>query len=135
MRGTLPWMAPELFPSFEGQPGASKMVNEKVDVYSFGVCLWEIWNYGAEPYPGLDAGELMYGLMYNTLRLDKSFDPSPDWIQLMELCMNRDPGLRPDFAEISWALDAMVRKWAQAAVGNPSIVRQETWESVDFPLV
>lgn len=32
--GTIPWVAPEIL--------ASKPYNEKVDVYSFGIVLWEI---------------------------------------------------------------------------------------------
>ncbi|KAK8595797.1 hypothetical protein V6N13_000485 [Hibiscus sabdariffa] len=35
VRGTLPWMAPELL------SGKSNMVSEKIDVYSFGIVMWE----------------------------------------------------------------------------------------------
>jgi len=36
LRGTLPWIAPEIIKT----PGA---VTEAVDVYSFGIVLWELW--------------------------------------------------------------------------------------------
>ena len=36
LRGTLPWMAPELVKT----PGA---VDERADVFAFGIVLWEIW--------------------------------------------------------------------------------------------
>ena len=57
MRGTLPWMAPELFfgdrnsPKVEGKD--SCLVSNKVDVFSFGIVLWEIWQLGETPYSGL----------------------------------------------------------------------------------
>ncbi|KAK9861158.1 hypothetical protein WJX84_004717 [Apatococcus fuscideae] len=53
-RGTLPWIAPEIIKS----PHA---VNEKVDVFSFGVVLWEIWT-GKEPYEGLNYHALLHQL-------------------------------------------------------------------------
>ncbi|KAI3709134.1 hypothetical protein L2E82_38893 [Cichorium intybus] len=36
VRGTLPWMTPELL------SGKSHMVSEKIDVYSFGIVMWEL---------------------------------------------------------------------------------------------
>ncbi|GAB2291489.1 hypothetical protein Dimus_025744 [Dionaea muscipula] len=46
VRGTLPWMAPELL------SGKSNMVSEKIDVYSFGIVMWELLT-GDEPYADL----------------------------------------------------------------------------------
>eukprot|EP00854_Cymbomonas_tetramitiformis_P017726 gene17726-21117_t len=50
MRGTLPWMAPELFPSSVST--RADQVTEKVDVFSFGVVMWEMWT-GREPHAGV----------------------------------------------------------------------------------
>ena len=33
-------------------------VNEKVDVFSFGVVMWEIWTWAEMPYPGLGLPEI-----------------------------------------------------------------------------
>ncbi|TKW35797.2 hypothetical protein SEVIR_2G400400v4 [Setaria viridis] len=49
MRGTLPWMAPEMLEM------SSNMVSTKVDVYSFGIIMWEILT-GEEPYAGMHHG-------------------------------------------------------------------------------
>lgn len=59
MRGTLPWMAPELFFGDRNSPkveGKDCLVSNKVDVFSFGVVLWEIWQLGETPYSGLQVG-------------------------------------------------------------------------------
>ncbi|XP_052177959.1 uncharacterized protein LOC127791857 isoform X2 [Diospyros lotus] len=52
VRGTLPWMAPELL------NGSSSKVSEKVDVFSFGIVLWEILT-GEEPYENMHYGALI----------------------------------------------------------------------------
>lgn len=39
LRGTLPWTAPEIIRT-------PKAVTEKVDVYSFGIVMWELWTGG-----------------------------------------------------------------------------------------
>ena len=33
-------------------------VTEKVDAFSFGVCMWEIWTLGEQPYPGMSLPEI-----------------------------------------------------------------------------
>ncbi|CAI9090596.1 OLC1v1025403C2 [Oldenlandia corymbosa var. corymbosa] len=52
VRGTLPWMAPELL------NGSSSKVSEKVDVFSFGIVLWEILT-GEEPYANMHYGAII----------------------------------------------------------------------------
>lgn len=57
LRGTLPWIAPEIIKS-------PKEVNEKVDVYSFGVVLWELWTM-KEPFEGINYHALMHMISTN----------------------------------------------------------------------
>ncbi|KAL9406967.1 hypothetical protein Peur_003939 [Populus x canadensis] len=52
VRGTLPWMAPELL------DGNSNRVSEKVDVFSFGIAMWEILT-GEEPYANMQFGAII----------------------------------------------------------------------------
>ncbi|KAL1561641.1 hypothetical protein AAHA92_04319 [Salvia divinorum] len=61
VRGTLPWMAPELL------NGNSSQVSEKVDVFSFGVTLWEILT-GEEPYVNMHCGAIIGGIVSDSLR-------------------------------------------------------------------
>jgi len=100
MRGTLPWMAPELL------NGSSSMVSEKVDVFSFGIVMWELLT-GEEPYANMHYGAIIGGIVSNTLRppIPKGCDPS--WRSLMESCWSADPSMRPTFTEITLGLRAM----------------------------
>ncbi|KAH7422997.1 hypothetical protein KP509_12G034700 [Ceratopteris richardii] len=52
VRGTLPWMAPELL------NGNSNFVSEKVDVFSFGIVMWELLT-GEEPYANMHHGAII----------------------------------------------------------------------------
>ncbi|WCJ29693.1 Protein kinase superfamily protein with octicosapeptide/Phox/Bem1p domain [Euphorbia peplus] len=100
VRGTIPWMAPELLNS------ESKMVTEKVDVFSFGIVMWELLT-GEEPYSNLRSEEIISGIMKGTLRLEIPSWCDPRWRSLMERCWSSDPACRPSFSEIAKELRAM----------------------------
>ncbi|GMI85705.1 Hydraulic Conductivity of Root 1 [Hibiscus trionum] len=94
VRGTLPWMAPELL------NGCSTKVSEKVDVFSFGISMWEILT-GEEPYADMHCGAIIGGILKNTLRPPIPECCHPDWRKLMEQCWSPDPDSRPSFTEIT----------------------------------
>ncbi|CAN4081815.1 unnamed protein product [Withania somnifera] len=100
VRGTLPWMAPELL------NGSSNKVSEKVDVFSFGIVLWEILT-GEEPYANMYYGAIIGGIVNNTLRPPVPGFCDPEWRILMEQCWAPDPSVRPCFTEIARRLRAM----------------------------
>ncbi|GJT19913.1 serine/threonine-protein kinase EDR1-like protein [Tanacetum coccineum] len=100
VRGTLPWMAPELL------NGSSTKVSEKVDVFSFGIVLWEILT-GEEPYANMHYGAIIGGIVSNTLRPLIPKDCDGEWRRLMELCWSPNPMLRPSFTEITNKLRVM----------------------------
>jgi len=100
VRGTLPWMAPELL------SGKSGKVTDKVDVYSFGIVMWELLT-GEEPYAKMHCGEIIGGIMSNTLRPPIPSWCEPSWRSLMERCWSSDPGQRPSFSEIATELRTM----------------------------
>ncbi|KAJ7534616.1 hypothetical protein O6H91_13G103000 [Diphasiastrum complanatum] len=100
VRGTLPWMAPELL------NGNSSMVSEKVDVFSFGIVMWELLT-GEEPYADLHYGAILGGILSDTLRPPVPEGCDPAWRLLMERCWSADPFRRPSFAEITSALRLM----------------------------
>ncbi|KAE8714560.1 Detected protein of unknown function [Hibiscus syriacus] len=100
VRGTLPWMAPELL------NGSSTRVSEKVDVFSFGIAIWEILT-GEEPYASMHCGEIIGGIVNNTLRPPIPERCDPEWRKLMEECWLFEPASRPSFTEIINRLHAM----------------------------
>ncbi|XP_044507849.1 uncharacterized protein LOC123227211 [Mangifera indica] len=100
VRGTLPWMAPELL------NGSSSKVSEKVDVFSFGIVLWEILT-GEEPYANMHYGAIIGGIVNNTLRPLVPSSCDYDWRLLMEQCWAPDPVARPSFTEIARRLRVM----------------------------
>ncbi|PIN25669.1 Tyrosine kinase [Handroanthus impetiginosus] len=100
VRGTLPWMAPELL------NGSSSKVSEKVDVFSFGIVLWEILT-GEEPYANMHYGAIIGGIVNNILRPPVPSFCDPDWRLLMEQCWAPDPSARPSFTEIARRLRTM----------------------------
>ncbi|KAM1003640.1 hypothetical protein EV1_003895 [Malus domestica] len=100
VRGTLPWMAPELL------NGSSSRVSEKVDVFSFGISLWEILT-GEEPYANMHCGAIIGGIVKNILRPPIPERCDSGWKNLMEQCWSPDPDIRPSFTEITKRLRAM----------------------------
>ncbi|KAK9697937.1 hypothetical protein RND81_08G071000 [Saponaria officinalis] len=103
VRGTLPWMAPELL------NGSSSLVSEKVDVFSFGIVMWELLT-GEEPYADLHYGAIIGGIVSNTLRPGVPENCDANWRMLMERCWSAEPADRPNFTEIANELRAMASK-------------------------
>ncbi|XP_023537262.1 uncharacterized protein LOC111798390 [Cucurbita pepo subsp. pepo] len=100
VRGTLPWMAPELL------SGKSNMVTEKIDVYSFGIVMWELLT-GDEPYSDMHCASIIGGIVHNSLRPEIPTWCDPEWKALMSSCWDSDPATRPSFSEISQKLRNM----------------------------
>ena len=96
--GTPFYMAPEVL--------MEERYNEKVDVYSFAIILWQLLLWRKDPYPGINpvvAGMKIafQGLRPNLAENDGYGDGSPTGFRaLVEECWHKDPKLRPSFKEI-----------------------------------
>ncbi|KAI1706191.1 protein tyrosine kinase domain-containing protein [Ditylenchus destructor] len=89
--GTSQWMCPEML---KNEP-----CNDKVDVWSFGVCFWEILTQ-VVPYKGIAPMAIMYGVGSGKLSLHvPKTAPEPAKL-LMRLCWAKRPRNRPSFASI-----------------------------------
>ena len=90
--GTPHWMAPELLTS-------NKSYTYKVDVYAYGIVLWEI-AAGKLPYSGMDSTQIIAQVLMENLRPVVPNHVNPKLRDLMVQCWDRDPDVRPTFDEI-----------------------------------
>lgn len=93
LRGTLPYMAPELVHD-------CRRVTQAADVWSFGVCLWEMLTLQV-PHAQLQPEHILAGLMSGGLTLDVPGWCEPEWRGLMEACWEVCPPGRPTFRELA----------------------------------
>mmetsp|Transcript_12505 Transcript_12505/g.45598 ORF Transcript_12505/g.45598 Transcript_12505/m.45598 type:complete len:613 (-) Transcript_12505:2254-4092(-) len=116
-RGTLPWIAPEVLKTPDH-------CSEKVDVYSFGIVMWELWT-AQVPYKDKDEYAIMGGIMLQNLRpeipsQDAEEPPAPGWEDLMVRCWDETAESRPSFEEVSkLGLDDRYLEWAMWTRGRP----------------
>ncbi|XP_031443012.1 insulin-like growth factor 1 receptor isoform X2 [Clupea harengus] len=92
-KGLLPvrWMSPESL-----KDGVFTTMS---DVWSFGVVLWEISTLAEQPYQGMSNEQVLRFVMEGGL-LDKP-DNCPDMLfELMRMCWQYNPKMRPSFLEI-----------------------------------
>jgi serine/threonine protein kinase len=90
--GTKQWMAPELF-------DLNSYYTNKVDVYAYGIVLWELVT-GKLPYLGIEDAQIRIQVAENDLRPCVPRDCPNKLRRLIERCWARDPNSRPTFDEI-----------------------------------
>ena len=97
--GTTPYMAPELF---DGSPAS-----QAVDVYAFGMLMWELFHlqlaHGGLPDAVLKAAMAGGGLLPRC-----SSAVEPDYRAVMVACWESDPFQRPSMAVLERALEALM---------------------------
>ncbi|XP_051856007.1 mitogen-activated protein kinase kinase kinase 13 [Antechinus flavipes] len=94
--GTVAWMAPEVI--------RNEPVSEKVDIWSFGVVLWELLT-GEIPYKDVDSSAIIWGVGSNSLHLPVP-STCPDGFKiLMKQTWQSKPRNRPSFRQTLLHLD------------------------------
>ncbi|KAK3005155.1 hypothetical protein RJ639_017161 [Escallonia herrerae] len=96
--GTLGYMAPEVL---NGNP-----YNRKCDVYSFGICLWEIYCCDM-PYPDLSFSEVTSAVVRQNLRPDIPRCCPSSLANVMKRCWDANPDKRPEMEEVVFMLEAI----------------------------
>lgn len=88
-----------------------KLFSEKSDVWSWAVCMWEVFSYGLQPYKGNKLPEVLR-MVRGGHRLEQPKTCPHDFFALMQKCWNIDRFKRPTFAALTTAIDAMVAQEA-----------------------
>ena len=89
--GTPEWMAPEVL--------RNEPANEKCDVYSFGVILWELATMMI-PWKGLNPMQVVGAVGFQNKRLEIPDNVNPAVAQIIRDCWQMEPHLRPSFAQL-----------------------------------
>ncbi|KAI4303134.1 hypothetical protein MLD38_038803 [Melastoma candidum] len=101
-KGTPQWMAPEVL---RNEPS-----DEKSDVYSYGVILWELTTEKI-PWDNLNSMQVIGAVGFMDQRLDIPSDVDPQWSSLIQSCWQSDPHNRPTFQEIMESLKDIQRRY------------------------
>ena len=97
--GSLRYMAPEVA---DCQP-----YNQKADVYSFGIMLWELVAF-KKPYDGMNREEFYSRVVHGGERPAVNKKWPEDLTELMRSCWDAEIVKRPDFCDIVEILDSML---------------------------
>jgi serine/threonine protein kinase len=90
--GTLNWMAPEMI--------AEAQVSPAIDVYAFGIILWEMYS-GMVPWAGMPDATIMFKVAMKAERPTVERGRWPGWAcDLMEACWHQDRQQRPAMTEV-----------------------------------
>ncbi|XP_009769082.1 putative serine/threonine-protein kinase SIS8 isoform X1 [Nicotiana tabacum] len=108
--GTAEWMAPEVL---RNEPS-----DEKCDVYSYGVVLWELCTL-QQPWGGMNPMQVVGAVGFQHRRLDIPDDMDPAIADIIRKCWQTDPKLRPSFAEIMAALKPLQKPITSSQVMKP----------------
>ncbi|KAF5464762.1 hypothetical protein F2P56_014814 [Juglans regia] len=102
-KGTPQWMAPEVL---HNEPS-----DEKSDVYSYGVILWELATKKI-PWDNLNSMQVIGAVGFMHQRLEIPKDTDPQWASIIESCWHGDPACRPTFQELLQRLKDLQRQYA-----------------------
>jgi len=92
------WSAPEVL-----EYGTHSI---KSDVWSFGICMWELFSYGRLPFPEY-SNELARNKILQGNIMPCPYGCTAEIYNLMRWCWSQDPNQRPTFHQLFVVLDAV----------------------------
>ncbi|XP_059289420.1 uncharacterized protein LOC132042927 isoform X1 [Lycium ferocissimum] len=111
-KGTPQWMAPEVL--------RNELSDEKSDIYSFGVILWELATEKI-PWDNLNTMQVIGAVGFMNQRLDIPKDVHPQLASIIESCWHSEPQCRPSFQELVEKLKDLLKQYViQAQAGRSS---------------
>jgi len=108
--GTIAWIAPEMF--------TNKSYTQKVDVYSFGIILWEL-HARRHPFDNIPTISIPISVTRGE-RPEIPKECPPKYRTLIKKCWNKKNNKRPNFTDITKRLYALYRNYIseRMPVGN-----------------
>ncbi|CAN6582074.1 unnamed protein product [Malus baccata var. baccata] len=115
--GTPEWMSPEVL--------RNENSDEKCDVFSFGVILWELATLKL-PWSGMNPMQVVGAVGFQNRRLEIPKELDPLVARIIWECWQTEPNLRPSFSELTVALKPLQRLVIPPNLDHPSSpLRQE----------
>ncbi|KAI5078694.1 hypothetical protein GOP47_0006365 [Adiantum capillus-veneris] len=97
--GTYRWMAPELYSTVTLRLGDKKHYNNKVDVYSFGIVLWELVT-NRLPFEGMSNLQAAYAAAFKNARPTIPDGLPEELVFILQSCWAEEPNMRPTFGQV-----------------------------------
>ncbi|KAF6154453.1 hypothetical protein GIB67_028345 [Kingdonia uniflora] len=110
-RGTPQWMAPEVL---RNEPS-----NEKSDVFSYGVILWELMTVSI-PWSDLNPLQVVGIVGFMDRRLDLPENLEPRLSSIIQDCWQRHPDMRPSFQELIQSVTSLLQTFPPSPVRRSS---------------
>eukprot|EP01114_Cavostelium_apophysatum_P019564 TRINITY_DN6343_c0_g1_i1.p1 TRINITY_DN6343_c0_g1~~TRINITY_DN6343_c0_g1_i1.p1 ORF type:complete len:1142 (+),score=267.22 TRINITY_DN6343_c0_g1_i1:516-3941(+) len=101
------WSAPEVI--------EERVYTSKSDVWSFGIVMWEILSFGAQPYGWLTLTEAMFEIPKGTRMTQPKNCPDRLWEIILQ-CWDLNPDKRPTFSELLKCLQEFTARRESTAV-------------------
>ncbi|EMS50445.1 Serine/threonine-protein kinase HT1 [Triticum urartu] len=83
----------------QGEMIQHRPYNQKVDVYSFGIVLWELIT-GTLPFPNMTAVQAAFAVVNKGVRPAIPHDCLPALGEIMTRCWDANPDVRPPFTDV-----------------------------------
>ncbi|THG20949.1 hypothetical protein TEA_006624 [Camellia sinensis var. sinensis] len=115
----------KLYSTVTLRQGEKKHYNNKVDVYSFGIVLWELLT-NRLPFEGMSNLQAAYAAAFKQERPILPQDISPDLAFIIQSSWVEDPNMRPSFSQIIRMLNTFLFTLTPP---SPSLPESDTTEA------
>eukprot|EP01087_Luapelamoeba_hula_P016368 TRINITY_DN5030_c0_g4_i1.p1 TRINITY_DN5030_c0_g4~~TRINITY_DN5030_c0_g4_i1.p1 ORF type:complete len:371 (+),score=19.83 TRINITY_DN5030_c0_g4_i1:40-1113(+) len=120
VRGTPLTRAPEICYDENDLTKSGTKYTEKIDVYSFGICLWQLYTQARVVYPGINTREDLFAKVTQGGRPIIPSDCPIKLRSLIEQCWSQNPESRPTFRQVMQQFPKIL---AEIAIRDPDALK------------